>query len=382
LRIENSIKALSRVCELDIIHCASVLTDEVLQTDQYFSQYANHYLTLYDYSRSRIIRFFQKCLYRLFGYRSNKNFQRIVKYIKQNKIKIVWFGYGNISYALICAIKAEIPTVKVVCDTDSVWSRFILRELPFAEGRRKRKIHAAGIKKEREEKAWTNLCEVTTAVSEVDAEYYRSISGDTRRVHLFSNVIDLERYKIVPLRSADFIKPCIFLAGSFGPNSAMNMAAEWVLSEVLPILLQTFPDLNFYIVGSGSDQEFGNRASRNITVTGKVDSVLPFLCHADVALVPLKFESGTRFKILEAAACYIPIVSTKLGAEGLQVNNDEHLLIADDAHGFADAIKKILSNREFASSLAANCYKLVSTNYTVDSLVIEAQKILDFLTND
>lgn len=379
LRIENSIKALSKVCDLDIIHRASHISDAVKKTDEYFSKYANNYLTLFDYHPSRFVRLQQRIYRRLFGGKKNRHVQKFIQHIKENNIEIVWFGYGNISYSLIAALKAEIPNVKVICDTDSVWSRFTLRELPFASGERKRKIELAGKEKEEEEKAWVNLCEVTTAVSEVDAEYYRSISNDPKRVHLFSNVIDVDNYKKTQLAPEGFVKPCIFLAGSFGPNSAMNMAAEWIIDEVLPILYLTFPDLHFYLVGRNSDHEFSHRAGPNITVTGKLESVLPYLSHADIALVPLKFESGTRFKILEAGACRIPLVSTTLGAEGIPVIDGQHVLIADEPGEFAGAITKILTDQSFADVLAENCFQLVNSKYSIDSLVSEAESILEFL---
>jgi glycosyltransferase involved in cell wall biosynthesis len=379
LRIENSIKVLSRVSELDIIHRASYLTNETVRTDEYFSKYAKNYLTLYDYNQSGFTRLVQRILRRFFVQKKIKHFQEIISHIKINKIEVVWFGYGNISYPLIAAIKAEIPTIKIVCDTDSVWSRFILRELPFAIDSRKRKIELAGKQKEEEEKAWVGLCEVTTAVSEIDAEYYRSIAIDPGRIHLFSNVVDIDNYKYIPDAPDNFIKPCIFLAGSYGPNSAMNMASKWILDEVLPILHKNFPDLHFYLVGRNSDREFANRAGPNITVTGKLESVLPYLCHANIALVPLKFESGTRFKILEAGACRIPLVSTTLGAEGIPIVDGRHILIADEPDKFACAITKILTDQSFGNFLAENCFQLVNTNYSLTSLASEAESILKFL---
>ena len=379
LRIENSIKALSKVCELHIIHRASHISDAVMKTDEYFSKYAKNFLTLYDYHPFRIVRLLQRIYRRIMRCGKVRNLREVIQYIKENNIEVVWFGFGNISYSLIATLKAELPEIKVICDTDSVWSRFILRELPFASGERKRKIELAGREKEEEEKAWVNLCEVTTAVSEVDAEYYRSIANNSKSIHIFSNVIDLNYYKKAQVPPEGFVKPCLFLAGSFGPSSAMNMAAEWILDEVLPILYLTFPDLHFYLVGRNSDHEFSHRAGPNITVTGKLESVLPYLCHADIALVPLKFESGTRFKILEAGACRIPLVSTTLGAEGIPVIDGQHILIADEPDEFASAITKILNDQSFADALAENCFQLVNSKYSIDSLISEAESILEFL---
>jgi len=382
LRIENSIKALSKICDLHILHQAPYPSNTVNVTDAYFRQFSESYQTVYRYPSNHFLRLAYRMLRKLFGFELDRTTYKVIKFIKKNKIEIVWFGFGNISYPLIKAVKKLLPDVKVVCDTDSVWSRFVLRELPYAEGSRKEKIARDGALKEAEERAWVNLCEVTTAVSDVDAEYYRSIADEPARVKLFSNVIDIQNYAKNPARPTNFNKPCIFLAGSFGPNSAMNMAANWVLDEVLPIVHQRHPDLHFYIVGRNSDREFSHRTNAQVTVTGMLESVLPYLCHADVALVPLKFESGTRFKILEAGACRVPLVSTTLGAEGIPVVHDQDILIADDPADFAAAILRILDEPELGRRLAESCYQLVALNYSVEALVGEAEAILEYLDND
>jgi glycosyltransferase involved in cell wall biosynthesis len=94
----------------------------------------------------------------------------------------------------------------------------------------------------------------------------------------------------------------------------------------------------------------------------------------------LKFESGTRFKILEAGACGIPLVSTTLGAEGLPVIHEEHILLADDPAGFADAIVRLIGDKQLAERLASNCRELVRTSYSVESLRREAAHILALLS--
>jgi len=98
--------------------------------------------------------------------------------------------------------------------------------------------------------------------------------------------------------------------------------------------------------------------------------------------VPLKFESGTRFKILEAGACRVPLVSTTLGAEGIPVVHDKDILIADDPVDFAAAIVRILEEPKLGRRLADNCYQLVAANYSVEALVNEAEAILEYLVND
>jgi polysaccharide biosynthesis protein PslH len=381
LRIENTIKALSSVTELSIIYQANHPCTIVDETNNFFKQFADQYLTIYKYPRNKYLRFILRVIHRIFSIDYDYQSKTIIDFVKLNNIDCIWFGYGNISYSLIKTIKKTLPGIKVVCDTDSVWSRFILRELPFAKGRRKRMIEKSGALKQKEESLWVNLCEVTTAVSEFDAEYYRSIADDTSRIHVFSNVIDLDEYSSIPDKPDDFKNPSIFLAGSYGANSAMNMAANWILDEVLPIVRRSCPNIHFYIVGKRSDIEFGHRKSDSVTVTGMVDTVLPYLCHTNVALVPLMFESGTRFKILEAGACKTPIISTTLGAEGIPVIHDKEVLIADKAINFAKEIVNVLNDSELSNKLTKNCYDLISRKYSLTVLEREAKKILEYLKN-
>jgi polysaccharide biosynthesis protein PslH len=386
LRIENSIKALSRVSELDIISNSPAMAGaggEIAKC--FFEPYCHEFHIVprlrQSLLRNQFIRKSQRIIRQLYQSATVMDANFILSHIDRREIDIVWFGYGNISFPLLKRIKSIRPNLKVVCDTDSVWSRFITRELPYAKDSRKSEILRAGKEKEREEKAWVNLCDVTTAVSTIDMEYYQNIAQDKQRIHLFSNVIDPESYQKVPPAPAGFKNPSIYLAGSFsGSHSPMNTATQWVLDKIFPLVLKDFPNTHFYIVGRSSDKAFGHLNGTNITVTGKVESVLPYLCNTNVILVPLKFESGTRFKILEAGICKKPIVSTVLGAEGIPLEDGKDILLADDPTEFANAIIRVLTDQKLADSLAHRCSELIINNFSIESAATEAAKILSYLT--
>jgi glycosyltransferase involved in cell wall biosynthesis len=159
----------------------------------------------------------------------------------------------------------------------------------------------------------------------------------------------------------------------------MDTAARWVIKDVLPLVRKDVPDVHFYIIGRSSDLVIGNLNDPGITATGKVDSVLPYLCNTDVAIVPLKFESGTRFKILEAGACGIPVVSTTLGAEGIPTTNGRDILIADTPEDFAQAIIRIIQDRQLAERLGLNLKELVTRDYSIEALATDGQAILCYL---
>jgi glycosyltransferase involved in cell wall biosynthesis len=104
-------------------------------------------------------------------------------------------------------------------------------------------------------------------------------------------------------------------------------------------------------------------ARRGVTVTGRVPDVRPYLANA-AAVVPLRSGAGTRLKILEAMSMQCPVVSTRLGAEGLDVTPGGNLLIDDTPAGFANAVCAVLSNAEYADRLGREARRFVEARYT------------------
>lgn len=377
LRIENSIKALSKISELHVISRVAPHAlggQEALKHYKAIAPKFSFSPSVNNLSSWRTFRRVQIVARKLLV----NDAKSLVRYAREHQIKVIWFGYGNISYPLIKQIRALAPDLFLVCDTDSVWSRFIFRELPFIDDEKeKQRVLKMSQDKEIEEKDWVDLCNVTTAVSEVDAQYYRYLTPHKDKVAIFSNVLDIDQYLTPTPMPQGLKKPSIYLAGSFGKStSAMNRAANWLIQGILPLVKRQIPDIHCYIVGNHSDVSFGHLNSDSITVTGRLETVLPYLKNVDVALTPLQFESGTRFKILEAAACKTPMVSTTLGAEGIPVKHGEHILIADSSEDFAAAIIKLIKDKAYADKLADNSFQLVEREYGLAQLTREAQHIL------
>jgi glycosyltransferase involved in cell wall biosynthesis len=382
LRIENSIKALAQLSDVWIV---SRLRQKLIggpQATAFFGTLARRfcYSPSAALSENFVLRNIQKLYYRYLKPGADADY--LIRLFDAEGMDVLWFGYGNISWPLIRTIKTRRPDIKVICDTDSVWSRFLLRELDVeTNSGRRAEIERQGRAKEVEEADWTNLCEATLAVSEVDAEYYAGIARDPSRVHIFSNVIDLATYRLAPVAAAGLQSPSIYLAGTFGHvNSPMDRAARWILDDVLPLVRAEVPNVHLYIVGKNSDVTLSDARSSHVTVTGRLPSVLPYLFHVDVVLVPLKFESGTRFKILEAGACRKAVVSTILGAEGIPVTEGADMLLADDPRDFANAIVRLLRDPALRAQLGDKLHGLVQENYSVETLARQGAAILSSLT--
>ncbi|MHC4199578.1 MAG: glycosyltransferase family 4 protein [Planctomycetota bacterium] len=291
---------------------------------------------------------------------------------------VIWLGYGNISYPLLKYIKAN-SDYRVVLDTDSVWSQFVRRGLPYGGKEEERRKTEEEARAKEEEEAWgTRMADVTTAVCEADADHYRALVEDPGRVKLFRNVLDPDDYGEVPPPPEGLKKPYMYMAGSFvREGSAMTRSARWVIEEVLPRVRKQLPEVHLYLVGKGSERCFPGMADRGITATGMVDSVLPYLCHADVALAVLLFEAaGTKFKVLEASICGIPIVANGVGAEGVPETYQKYLVTEDEPEAFAAAVVEMIRHPSAGKEMAAHMKDMVHTRFSIDALVREGEAIL------
>jgi glycosyltransferase involved in cell wall biosynthesis len=105
----------------------------------------------------------------------------------------------------------------------------------------------------------------------------------------------------------------------------------------------------------------------DIDVFGWVPDTKPHIANAAVCIVPLWFESGTRYKILEAGLLRTPVVSTSLGAEGLIIEDEIDLLIADQPEHFAQQVVRVM-NPQLGGALSEQLYRKVTDYYSIESL--------------
>ena len=116
-------------------------------------------------------------------------------------------------------------------------------------------------------------------------------------------------------------------------------------------------------------------ASAGIFVTGEVDRVEPYYQQTSVAVAPLRAGSGSRLKILEAMALGRPVVSTTLGAEGLDAEPGKHLLIADDVEGFANQIIGLIQTHDRRRKMAAEAREFVEQHHDWESIAARQLEI-------
>jgi polysaccharide biosynthesis protein PslH len=117
------------------------------------------------------------------------------------------------------------------------------------------------------------------------------------------------------------------------------------------------------VVGKSPPEAITRRASSNVVVTGTVPDVRPYVWRSSVYVVPLRMGGGTRLKVAEALAMRKPMVSTRIGCEGIDLKDGESALMADAPQDFADAVIRLLGDRALREKLAENGSKVAAQKY-------------------
>ena len=151
-------------------------------------------------------------------------------------------------------------------------------------------------------------------------------------------------------------------------------AARWLAGEIGPSLRAQVPDVEIRLVGDHPPELDDLDDPPRVAVTGRVPDMAAELARADVVVVPVRYGSGTRLKILEAFAQRVPVVSTPLGAEGLGAVDGVHLLLGDTAAALADACARLLRDLPLRQELVSRAHSLFVEHF--QSEVIE-QEVAD-----
>jgi len=155
------------------------------------------------------------------------------------------------------------------------------------------------------------------------------------------NVVDFDHY--AP-RENDNTSTILFQgAMDWFPN---RDAVTFFVARILPVLKQSVLHIRFVVAGRNPPPAFVSKFARvsGIEFTGNVPDMRGEIAKAAVCIVPLRIGSGTRLKILEAAAMAKPVVSTRIGAEGLNFVDGEEIVLADEPRAFAHAIVDLLAD--------------------------------------
>jgi polysaccharide biosynthesis protein PslH len=252
-------------------------------------------------------------------------------------------------------------SLRVLDEHNAVWA--IVQRAAAGEGR--------GVRRWLAELEWRklrayegSLCrrfDWVTVVSDEDRAALEQAAGTCFAAKVIPIAVDTRELAFAPRPAA--ARHLVSLATMFYPPNAEGV--RWFATEVFPAVRRAVPGTQFYIIGSRPPAHIARLATpeSGIVVTGYVADLEPVLQQSAVLIVPVHSGSGMRVKILEGLARGIPIVSTRIGVEGIEAQDGEQLLVADEPHEFAAAVIGLLQDPGEAARLARAGRALVEARY-------------------
>ena len=197
-------------------------------------------------------------------------------------------------------------------------------------------------------------------ITELDKEIFID-NGFNKPVLTIPATLDVTKNRTSD-KMVDVEYPSLFYIGAMDwkPN---REGLEWFMNKVWPDLTQMFPELKLHVAGRGDASWFKWQKERNVVFLGEIQDAGSFIQSKAIMIVPLFSGSGMRVKIIEGMTLGKAIVSTSIGAEGIDVLDNRDILIADTAKEFMDAISRLVMDKDLFYKIASNARKLIKQKY-------------------
>jgi len=204
-----------------------------------------------------------------------------------------------------------------------------------------------------------NTYDLLVPITHRDAKILNGL-GNSKPYHVCPAGIDLERIKY-DSREVNF--RCLFFLGSLDwfPNKE---GLVWFINNVWQKIHARYPEVKFYVAGRNAPKWLIRRIKKsgNILFLGEVENAYDFMIDKGIMIVPLFSGSGMRVKVIEGMALGKVIVSTAIGAEGIDIKHRENIIIADSADEFEKEVGNILENKSFFTKIGENAKRFVVEN--------------------
>ena len=207
-------------------------------------------------------------------------------------------------------------------------------------------------------------CDTHTVVSEREKS---ELAGrcPNASIEVIPNGVDTAAFNLP--RADDSAKNSILFVGSMDYHANIE-AVTWFAQDIWPGIANQFPAQRFTVVGRSPARQIQGLASERILITGTVEDVRPYYADALAVVVPLRVGGGTRLKILEAMAMGVPVISTRLGAEGITATHELNILLADSVEEMIAGVARIVREPELRRRLSVEGRRLVLEEYDWNSI--------------
>ena len=294
----------------------------------------------------------------------------LARILTERPCHIAWLSFYDIAEQYLPDLRRFSPATTVIIDTVDVHFIRESREARLsgnAEG-----LVRAATTRSRELAIYQQADGVVT-VTETDAEALRKAGVQTPLT-----VIPNIHAPVGKTPNWDDRGGIVFV-GNFSHPPNID-AVRFLCAEILPIIKQTLPSMTLTIVGKNPPREVQSLAGPGIRVTGWVAETAPYLDAARVSVAPLRVGAGMKGKIGEALSRGIPVVTTSIGNEGMNLVHGEEILVADDPNEFALSVILLHENRPLWETLSRAGRPAIESQYGISAAWKRLVQLLDRYT--
>lgn len=265
-------------------------------------------------------------------------------------------------YSYLDMILSRPHKPKILADWHNIESELMRRYAVQTSnlGRKLAAMRTAGLLLSTEKKLLSR-CRTHIVVSERERNQLLELAPQTD-VHVIPNGVDTSYFCAANATDKREEKHTLLFVGSMDYHANID-AVSWFVHGPWREIASRFPQLHFTIAGRQPAPAVQALASERVHVTGTVKELRDIYASAFAVVVPLRVGGGTRLKILEAMAAGVPVISTRLGAEGLDAQDGVHFLLADTGEQMSEAIAVLSEDPGRRSQIIAAARTLVETQY-------------------
>ncbi|MDD2563440.1 MAG: glycosyltransferase family 4 protein [Salinivirgaceae bacterium] len=245
-----------------------------------------------------------------------------------------------------------------------IWKRTVRNQTP---GIKRIYNRVLSMRMQRMEKRSLTKVDLLVPITERDG-YILDFIGNQSPVYVAPIGVDID--KMLPTQDLELTNHnSIYFIGSldWSPNQEGIL---WFVDKIWNNILKEYPEAMFHIAGRNAPVSFKHKINKkNIQFHGQVDDAKAFALKHNIMVSPLLTGSGMRVKLVEAMALQKPIVSTRIGAEGIPVVNHTHMMLADKERDFADAIVDLLKSPEKCKNIGNNARALIEKQFDNEVII-------------